>query len=98
MVASPKMTGIRTDDFYLVSRQIDGEHDIEHRLFAKPDDIWEVNDIAAQRSGSRRSISATTRGEARRRKANRVTAGGSVRQSRHAINMPDGFALSTRGP
>ena len=51
MVASPKMTGIRTDDFYLVSRQIDGEHDIERRLFAKPDDVWEVNDIAAQDPG-----------------------------------------------
>jgi arylsulfatase A-like enzyme len=51
MVASPKLTGIRTDDFYLVSRQIDGEHDIERRLFAKPDDIWEVNDIAAQDPG-----------------------------------------------
>jgi arylsulfatase A-like enzyme len=50
-VASPKITGIRTNDFYLVNRQIDGEHDIERRLFAKPDDIWEVNDIAAQDPG-----------------------------------------------
>jgi arylsulfatase A-like enzyme len=48
MVASPKITGIRTDDFYLVSRQVDGEGDIERQLFAKPDDVWEVNDIAAQ--------------------------------------------------
>jgi arylsulfatase A-like enzyme len=48
MIASPKITGIRTDDFYLVNRQIDGESDIERQLFAKPDDVWEVNDIAAQ--------------------------------------------------
>jgi arylsulfatase A-like enzyme len=48
MIASPKITGIRSDDFYLVNRQIDGESDIERQLFAKPDDVWEVNDIAAQ--------------------------------------------------
>jgi len=47
-VASPKITGIRTSDFYLVNRQIDGERDFERRLFTKPDDAWEVNDIAAQ--------------------------------------------------
>jgi hypothetical protein len=48
VVAGPKLSGIRTTDFYLVSHQVTGVHDVERRLFAKPDDIWEVNDIAAQ--------------------------------------------------
>jgi len=48
VVAGPKLSGIRTTDFYLVSHQVTGPHDVERRLFAKPDDIWEVNDIAAQ--------------------------------------------------
>jgi arylsulfatase A-like enzyme len=46
--AGRTLTGIHTSDFYLVSRQVDGGHDLERRLFAKPDDIWEVQDIAGQ--------------------------------------------------
>jgi arylsulfatase A-like enzyme len=48
VVAGPKLSGIRTSDFYLVSHQGEDTHDVERRLFAKPDDIWDVNDIAAQ--------------------------------------------------
>lgn len=48
VAAVGKLAGIRTNDFYLVSRQADGEHDVERRLFGKPDDIWELHDIAAQ--------------------------------------------------
>jgi arylsulfatase A-like enzyme len=48
MTAGPQLSGIRTSDFYLVSRQENGAHEVERRLFAKPEDIWEVNDVAAQ--------------------------------------------------
>jgi arylsulfatase A-like enzyme len=48
VVAGPNLSGIRTSDFYLVSRRGNGAEGVERRLFAKPDDIWEVNDLASQ--------------------------------------------------
>jgi arylsulfatase A-like enzyme len=45
LIAGDGLAGIRTSDYYLVSRQEDGE---TPRLFAKPEDIWETNDLAAQ--------------------------------------------------
>jgi arylsulfatase A-like enzyme len=47
-----KLAGIRTSDYYLVTQQADaneGEKGNDlRRLFAKPEDIWEANDVAAQ--------------------------------------------------
>jgi arylsulfatase A-like enzyme len=45
LIAGDELAGIRTSDYYLVSRQADGE---TPRLFAKPEDIWETNNLAAQ--------------------------------------------------
>ncbi|HEX4073102.1 MAG TPA: sulfatase-like hydrolase/transferase [Planctomycetaceae bacterium] len=45
LIAGDGLAGIRTSDYYLVRRQ---EDDATSRLFAKPDDIWETNDLAAQ--------------------------------------------------
>jgi len=40
--------GIRTGEFYLVTPPAGPtEHD-QRRLFAKPEDVWETNDVAAQ--------------------------------------------------
>ena len=50
--AGQELAGIRTSDFYMVRRRVEGvregEGDLERRLFAKPEDIWEVHDIAEQ--------------------------------------------------
>lgn len=45
-----KTVGIRTSEFYLVVEQARGEKGGEQRrrLFAKPEDIWETNDVSAQ--------------------------------------------------
>ena len=45
LIAGDGLAGIRTSDYYLVRRQ---EDDATSRLFAKPEDIWETNDLAAQ--------------------------------------------------
>jgi arylsulfatase A-like enzyme len=45
LITGPGAAGIRTSDYYLVSRQKEGE---APRLFAKPEDIWETNDLAGQ--------------------------------------------------
>jgi arylsulfatase A-like enzyme len=43
--------GIRTNDFYLVTKCGDGEDASNRRLFAKPEDVWETSDVAAQSPG-----------------------------------------------
>ncbi len=49
----PRLAGIRTSEYYLVTQQ-GGDADggekggDRRRLFAKPEDIWETNDIASQ--------------------------------------------------
>jgi len=52
-----RLAGIRTSEYYLVTQQADGddcgekeggEGSDRRRLFAKPEDLWETNDIAAQ--------------------------------------------------
>jgi arylsulfatase A-like enzyme len=45
LIAGDGRAGIRTSDYYLVRRQAD---DASSRLFAKPEDIWETNDLAQQ--------------------------------------------------
>ena len=45
LIAGDGLAGIRTSDYYLVRRQAD---DATSRLFAKPEDIWETNDLAQQ--------------------------------------------------
>jgi arylsulfatase A-like enzyme len=45
LIAGDGLAGIRTSDYYLVRRQ---EDDATSRLFAKPEDIWETNDLAQQ--------------------------------------------------
>jgi hypothetical protein len=40
--------GIRTNDFYLVAKSGDREDAGNRLLFAKPEDVWETNDVAAQ--------------------------------------------------
>ena len=45
LIAGDGVAGLRTSDYYLVSRQDESE---TRRLFAKPEDIWETNDLAQQ--------------------------------------------------
>ncbi len=45
LIAGDGLAGIRTSDYYLVRRQDD---EAASRLFAKPEDIWETNDLAQQ--------------------------------------------------
>jgi arylsulfatase A-like enzyme len=45
LIAGDGVAGIRTSDYYLVRQQVD---DATSRLFAKPEDIWETNDLAQQ--------------------------------------------------
>jgi len=45
LIAGDGLAGIRTGDYYLVRRP---EDDTTSRLFAKPEDIWETNDLAQQ--------------------------------------------------
>ena len=45
LIACDGLAGIRTSDYYLVRRQ---EDEAASRLFAKPEDIWETNDLAQQ--------------------------------------------------
>jgi arylsulfatase A-like enzyme len=40
--------GIRTGEFYLVTQSASHAGGDQRRLFAKPEDIWETNDVAAQ--------------------------------------------------
>jgi arylsulfatase A-like enzyme len=39
---------VRTPDYYLVQRAAEQESEPAQRLFAKPEDAWEVNDLALQ--------------------------------------------------
>jgi iduronate 2-sulfatase len=40
--------GIRSNEFYLVTRGGDAQDASNRRLFAKPEDTWETNDVASQ--------------------------------------------------
>ena len=42
------LRAVRTADFYLVQNSADNAGEPARRLFAKPEDAWEVNDVAAQ--------------------------------------------------
>jgi arylsulfatase A-like enzyme len=48
--AGAGLAGVRSRDFYLVRRR-EASGEGEHRLFAKPEDTWEVNDVAGQSPG-----------------------------------------------
>ena len=53
--------GIRTDELYLVKTAHDAtpEKQSDARLYVKPDDIWDVNDVAAQSAKEIEAPSAT---------------------------------------
>ena len=42
------LRAVRTTDFYLVQNSAENAGEPARRLFAKPEDAWEVNDLAAQ--------------------------------------------------
>ncbi len=42
------ITAVRTPDHYLVQKSEEERSEPARRLFAKPEDAWEVNDLAAQ--------------------------------------------------
>jgi arylsulfatase A-like enzyme len=43
-----RITTVRTPDYYFVHKSANGDSESVPRLFAKPEDAWEVNDLAAQ--------------------------------------------------
>lgn len=49
IISAPGATAIRTHDFYLVRTDTKpGESELAVQLFVKPEDVWEVSNVAAQ--------------------------------------------------